>query len=438
MKISIAFTLFIVVIGGIIGWQGHGRFLTVTKVHDDLVEEAGSLGITIDAADPKAMPHITKHEREDRRVSAKDTATDLIAFAREMEANEKSGDKRPNEEMQKRILALADKIASLDASQIKTLIGELRSATDLNDDMRKGIIGFAIMTLSTDHPQAALALFTESGDLLKGSGVGKQVVSSALTQWAKNDPMGALDWVQKNAKTHPELVTDQALRGLIQGTASQDPKMAFGLIDELKVSDVSSAVRDIMRTAKTNEERTTVLSALRDQLGKTTDPKKTIAMESIGFSGLASSLASDGFDSAQTWLAGANLTPNELVGFAQGLRNNDNTADNGHWIDWLGKSGLPEKQLNRNVENLMSNWTTTDYQAAGTWLGTMPDGPTKTTSVKSYAETVSPYEPEVAAQWAMTLPAGKERDATLENIHNNWPKNDPAGAEAFAKAHGIH
>lgn len=434
MKISIVFALFIVVIGGIIGWQDQRRFLNVSKIHDELVKEARGLGIAIDAADPKALPHITKHEREDRRTSDNDTAAEFIALAKEIQANEKSGGNRPDA----RILALMDKLAGLDTSQLKTLIDGIRTTTDLKNDMRKKIIGFSILTLSNDHPQAVLSLLAESGEPLKDIGVGSQVVSSALTQWAKNDPIGALDWVRKNAEAHPELVTDQAIRGLIQGTASKDPKMAFGLIDELKISDVTFTVREIVHSANTNEERTTVLSALRDQLGKTTDPKRANVMESTGFYFLASNSASDGFDSAQTWLAGANLTPDELGIFVQGLRNNDNTTDNGHWIEWLKKSGLPEKELDTNVDRLMSNWTTTDYRAAGTWLGTIPDGPTKNASVKSYAETISSYDPQVAAQWAMTLPAGKERDETLNNIHNNWPQNDPAGAAAFAKAHGIH
>ena len=74
MKISITCALLIVVIGGLIGWQDHRRFFIVSKVHDELVKEASGLGIAIDAADPKAIPHITKHERADHRVSAKDTA----------------------------------------------------------------------------------------------------------------------------------------------------------------------------------------------------------------------------------------------------------------------------------------------------------------------------------------------------------------------------
>ncbi|MGJ8634795.1 MAG: hypothetical protein ACSHX7_12830, partial [Luteolibacter sp.] len=86
---------------------------------------------------------------------------------------------------------------------------------------------------------------------------------------------------------------------------------------------------------------------------------------------------------------------------------------------------------------MIRNWTLRDYESAGKWLTTFPEGTTKNTAIRSYAETISNYEPETAAQWAMTLPPGNDRDYTLNAIHRNWPKDDPEGAAAFAETHGI-
>jgi hypothetical protein len=47
------------------------------------------------------------------------------------------------------------------------------------------------------------------------------------------------------------------------------------------------------------------------------------------------------------------------------------------------------------------------------------------------------YEPASAAQWAMTLPPGEDRDETLKSVYQNWPETDPAAKEAFKKQHGI-
>ena len=58
-------------------------------------------------------------------------------------------------------------------------------------------------------------------------------------------------------------------------------------------------------------------------------------------------------------------------------------------------------------------------------------------SVATYAETVAEYEPQVAEQWAETLPEGKQRQETYQTIYENWPASYAAGAAAFAGSHGI-
>ena len=112
------------------------------------------------------------------------------------------------------------------------------------------------------------------------------------------------------------------------------------------------------------------------------------------------------------------------------------SAETGQWIEWIGEKLPPEKTTD-HIRNLVRNWTTNDYQAAGKWLAATPDGPAKNTSIRTYAETVASYEPETATEWARTLPPGKDREATLKHIHRNWPKEDATAKEAFAKKHGI-
>ena len=111
----------------------------------------------------------------------------------------------------------------------------------------------------------------------------------------------------------------------------------------------------------------------------------------------------------------------------------------GQWIEWAGET-LPADQAKAQIGPLMQDWIENVYQAAGTWLAKAPAGPTKEAGISAYAVAVSHYEPETAAQWALTLPPGKERDQTLRQIYQNWPTTDSAGkeaAEAFKVEHGI-
>jgi hypothetical protein len=435
MKISIAAAILILAIAVSLGWRDHQRLVAVREHHTKLVAEAATLGIALDSTNPADPIRITKRERENREADAKLAAAELIAFAKEMEAMEKNGNS-PDEAMQKRIMELMDRMMSLDSTQLKIVIAELRATADLKDETRNNLIGFSIMTLANDHPQAALALFTESSDLFKDSGMGNHVVSSSLAKWAKDDPMAALEWVRKNGERFPDLVTDDAKRGMISGTAVKDPKLAFQLIGELGLKDTSQAISGIMSAAKTPADRTATLGALRDHFATLPDEKARDEATAQSMGGLTRGLAQEGFTSATRWIDGANLSPTEFESITGGLSYFVKSDETGQWIEWLGEK-LPPEKPNANIRNIVRNWTENDYQAAGKWLATAPDGPAKNASIRTYAETVSKYEPETAAQWAMTLPPGKDRDETLKRIHENWPKDDTAAKEAFAKEHGI-
>ncbi|MCB1131593.1 MAG: hypothetical protein KDN05_10720, partial [Verrucomicrobiae bacterium] len=294
-------------------------------------------------------------------------------------------------------------------------------------------------------------LFTESSDLLgdQGEMMGKHIVGSALATWAKDDPMGALEWVRKNGETHPELVNDETKASLLSGVASKDPALAFELLGKLygkadSDSEIqsASAISRITGAARTPEERTATLAALRAYAATLQDPKQRQriidrGLESLAFGG---GYRNTGFESTTTWLDSANLTPKELDAATQNIGHTVRLADTGRWIEWLGGSGLPEEGANQRIHRLAAEWTREDYQAAGQWLATAPDSTAKQTAVQAYAQTVFPYEPDIAVQWANTLPAGKTRQQTFEAIHKSMPRNsdaEKAAAEAFATEHGI-
>jgi hypothetical protein len=438
MRISFAITAFILVLGAAYGWHSYEKLVRVRQVHAGLVLEAGQLGISIDGRGSSDVVRVTKREREiNTETDAKQLAADFISFAREMEAaNEDGGGGDSNK--QKRVIELIDRMISLNAAQIKILITELRGATGIRDEMREGMIGFSIMTLAGDHPELALAILTESSDLLKEKGMGEHVVSSSLSGWAKRDPIAAMEWVKANREKNPNLVSEDAKCGLISGTAANDPKLAFKFISELQLNDPSNAVKGIVSAANTPAERTATLEAMREYLSTVTDEASRGGMSSSAFSQMAQASAKEGFDAATRW-AESSLTPAEFGQFADGVSHLGDNREEGKWIEWIGNK-LPAEKSSELVTRMVRSWTQEDYQAAGTWLNSAPAGPTKNTAIRTYAEAVSRYEPEAAAQWAVSLPPGKERNETLKGIYQNWPRKDQDAkdaAEAFAKLHGI-
>jgi hypothetical protein len=181
MKISIAASILILLVAALFGVPNHQRLVSVRESHAKLAATAAQLGVSIDINHPDDPVRVTKREREDKEADARAAAVEFIAFAKEMEAMEKKGGP-PDEAQQKRVMEIMDRMMSLDPAQLKILIAEVRAAKDLKDETRQGLIGFSIMTLSNDHPQAALALFTESSDLFKESGMGNHVISLCLAE----------------------------------------------------------------------------------------------------------------------------------------------------------------------------------------------------------------------------------------------------------------
>jgi hypothetical protein len=436
MKISIALAILILVIAAAFGWRDHERLASVRASHAALVAEAAALGISIDPAHTDGRPLVTRRaEREDNQAAAKEAAVKFIAFAKEMEAMQKAGE-RPDEAMQKRIIEIMDLMMSLNASQLKILIAEVRAAGDLKDETRQELIGFSIMTMANDHPQAALTLFTESSDLLKDNPMGNHVVSAALGRWAKDDPLGALDWVRKNGEKFPDLVTEEAKSAVVSGAADHDPKLALQLIGELKLKDASRAISRITGAAKTPEERTAVLATIREHAASLADQAERERLMNSSIMSFAYSAAGEGFQAGSQWINNS-FSPEELGNLAQGwMYDVAKPAETGQWIEWIGKA-LPPEKADKSVAGWVGNWTRKDYRAAGTWLASAPEGPVKQAAVRGYAETVAPYDPQTAAQWALTLPADEKRAQTLMQIYHRWPKDDAAGAAAFAQEHGI-
>jgi len=439
MKLSLLFAALILIAASFFGWRDHRQLSSARVDHARLVEEAQALGL--EAGDPgkdgkrSSQSRGKRDGKPDREAQVKAFAAKLAAFANEMKAMEKSG-VQPDEEMQKRIFAIMEEMLALDAAQLKILVAELRVAPGLDGEMRSGIVGFAIMSLANDHPASALALFTESSDLFKNDGMSGHVVTAALSRWSQDDPMAALEWIRKNSKDHPDLASDPTKRGVLTGAARQDPKLAFALITELGLEKDGMVGNSIVESAATPAERIAVLAALREHLKTMSDPEARAQLLSSTMASLGQKAAAEGFDSAVAWFESSATDKEELTAFADSLNPWTTKADTGKWLDWMADK-LPPERISSKVDNLVREWTRDDYKAAGVWLNDSEEGPVKEAAVLSFAKTVAPYEPASAAQWALTLPEGKERESLLREVRDQWKKKDEAAAADFTRENGI-
>ncbi len=435
MKFPLAATLLILAIGGVMGLMNHQRLTVLRADQGKLVEQATRLGISAGLLHSPDEPMITKRQRLDGENKARAMTADLIALANEMELRKKS-EGETDDAAESRAMDTINRLMQLDASQLKLVIAGLRDDKSLPDESRRNLIAFSILMLAEDHPAAALALYSESSDLLGDGAMGKQVVSNSLMAWAKDSPHAALEWIRANEVAHPDIADDDAKRSIVAGAALTDPKLAFKLIGDMKLEDPSTAIESLVESGKTPEQRTAILSALRDHLTTLPDSAQRDEILQESLESMGRNLSNEGFDTVKSWIADSKLSQQESARFAAGLSYFNTKQDTGRWIEWMSEN-LLESDARESADNLIGQWTQQDYLAAGRWLTAAPEGPGKSASVATYAETVAEYEPQVAVQWALTLPEGTERKTTLEAIYQNWPKSDAKAAAEFAKQYGI-
>ncbi len=436
MKLSIILTIFILVAAAGLGWRNSERLEGVRSRHKLATAAAAQVGVSIDVEDEKHPIRVDRRNRLDRNAVAKQLAAEIISIFK----------KYPKFDFEKiepadrtKFMELWERMSSLNAAQVGIFIAAMQAATDLDEQARSSFVHWAIINLSERDPQAALELFQALPEAMKTNQMSLDTNRNIFENWAKINPEQTMRWMKANEEKFPELVHDASKKSLLRGMASTDPKKAFQAISELGVKNVEDVVTNIIHQAKTEEQRTQIFAALREYLGKVPDEKARKELMESTMRSLGSGIAGQGFEAGTRWITAVKPTPEEIDGLIENVTYNIKRGEQPKWIEWIGKQ-LPPEKADMQIHNIVNYWTRNNYQAVGTWLSAAPTGPTKNTAIRSYAETISEVDPETAAQWAMTLPAGKEREQTMRNIHDNWPSKTPedeAAAKAFAEQHGI-
>jgi hypothetical protein len=439
MRISLILATLILAVFVWLGWREEARFDAVKQAHESAVSAARSLGIDPDAlsvAGTASSGH-ARFPREDaasRAENGRNVAEKLMAFSNaEVDPNK-------NPEAFARYTEGVQAMLNLDKAGLEAMVEAIRGNKDLSDQSRAKILGdsLGLLAMSGREPGSVLALFAGPVDLGKDLEPSRNssIVRSAILGFAKENPVAAIESLSKISALHPEFVDDNTRISLLAGAAAQDPSFAFSAMGELGLSANPSASETIAGAARTPEERRTVLDAMRAAVVKSSGEQDREAIAHGAISGLAAGIVRDGFTAATSWLGSADFTPGEAAIFASSIPPGDTKGDSGQWIEWMADK-LPADQLAGKTGELMETWTKSDYTAAGTWLSSIKDGPTKEAAVRSYAATVAPYDPATAAQWGLTLPEGSDRTEVLKGIQAEWEKQDPSAAGKFAAENGL-
>lgn len=409
MKFSITLSVIILIVAAAFAWRDQQRLGSIRNTYDKLAAEATSLGITPAVTASERTQRPDRPDRPDQAAAAKALATDYMGRYRQLLTSDLL-DEKAKADLYEQRNEILEKISKLSATQMKIVMAELRAATGFDGLWKKQMISNALSAIADTQPRTALEFMMESPDPnVEIGGMFQDIKREALTNWAKEDPLGAFDWLRANKKTHPDRINDLDI------------------------------FFPVARQVSTPEQRAIVYSAVRD---RATDPnERPRSAEFVGrvIRELAFSAGGSlsGFEEASAWIESAQLSEKEFEVATDAIYLRLNPKENGKWIEWMGKSGMSEKLAKKRIAEIAEDWTERDYRAIGKWLSTAPDSLGKSTAVATYATTVYDYDPDNAMQWLQTLLQGPDRSKALETIHQTMPK-DSDQAKAFAIEHGLN
>jgi hypothetical protein len=85
----------------------------------------------------------------------------------------------------------------------------------------------------------------------------------------------------------------------------------------------------------------------------------------------------------------------------------------------------------RAAESLINRWGQTDPYRAAAWLGTLPQGASRDSTVVAFSRQISANDPQSAVEWAQTIGNDATRNSQLESIVTSWVKTDAKSAMAW-------
>ncbi len=415
-----------------LGWWNHHRLIALQQTREQLSARVAKLGI------PIGTGRFTKRTRPDRNAEAKLAAAAFIKHHKAREVVRLAGGD-PEQSPETAANAPSEWMPLLDAKQVRVVIQEILSDSELDPKSRRLLIGQAVAFFPADDPVGKLSLFSEFSLHLKDTSLGWEIVRESLAALSEENPQAALNWSLNHKDSFPDILKfSQDV--LIRCTTGLDPALAFEVIREFGPERYPGETEASRLSTSNPETRTMAFTAFRQHLASLNDQNLKRRVEERAWSGLAQGIAGEGFESGSKWLAAANPTPTELSSIlgriGEGLAKSKKMDQSANWVEWIANT-VPAEKCGRPITSLVKSWTKYDQETVGKWLLSAPEGLVKNAATQGYAQAIFGNDPKTAAQWIMTLPPNKDRDMILENFYNYWPKDDPAGKEAFAKEHGI-
>lgn len=239
-----------------------------------------------------------------------------------------------------------------------------------------------------------------------------QTLSLAAAAWSRREADAALSWARS--------VDDEALRR----------QLTVSIVFDLAQHTPTRAIQ-IAETLPASQERGRIFSAIAQTWIATDAPAAMAWAQSLP----AGELREAAFAGVDTGNGGAGLrrrTTAPRLGGSSRMGGTGVSAalpeSNPPTFDlWLASQTRPMSRDEAIVEFIKQRGTL-DVGAIGSWVTTLPGGPTRQRALEVYFDEILRGSPAAAANWLRSVPASDRSDAMVEEVARRWIQSEPGAA----------
>jgi hypothetical protein len=242
-----------------------------------------------------------------------------------------------------------------------------------------------------------------------------------MTAWAGNDPDAVLGLASKSGSARfPQAPIDEsAIATVFRTYALEDPSKAFGRLEIISQSRRHAAIRGILDTVRTEEQREKIDGLIAKIRREETRIQARRAM--VEQWARRDPVAAAAYvDKAEPAWERTRLM--DSLGHTW-LQGHDPTVAAEWWVDHAPGADTLVKIINV--------WAQLDANAAGKWLGKQAPGPTSDAARRTFSRQVADRDPESALRWAETVSDSTMREDTIDHVFANWHLRNADAANAF-------
>lgn len=284
--------------------------------------------------------------------------------------------------------------------------------------------------------------------------------SQLAGQWAQQDLEAARKWVE----TLPAGRTrEQAMSGIISTLAQSDPAKAAAILGDAVVTNQNSNQVGMIVGAWIKTDQTAALAWL-DSLDLRGDAQQSVHSQFLqnwvgedapaasryalgiqdeksrqqAISSLVGAWGRNDPQAAKEWINNTlegdskNSSLNSLI---RSLSHQDYSTALQYYQEATANLAPEaiEKTFGSTASQIARNWVQYDPKAAGQWVMSLPEGESRTSSVRSMVDDLGDYDIKGAAEFVNTLGAGKERDQAVASLVSDLGnQGDPQSAFDWA------